>query len=308
MRLPDFLIIGAAKAGTTSLASDLGRHPGIHMSHPKEPEFFGRDEKYARGLEDYGRLFEDARADQLAGEASTLYTMRTWFPEVPERIHRALPGARLVYVVREPVARTHSFWLQQLKNQDNFGGDLHVPRNFEAAIEREPALVETSDYRFQLLPYLERYDASQVHVMVFEEYTQDRPAALRALADFLGIDPAPFTTTTAVHENSTSAHFRDRAADRALSRIAGSPAGTLARRMLPPTLRTVASSALRSALRKAPGMRERTPPPPLAETRSALRERFAPSVEWLEAFLGRPIPAWKTLPNTAQARSEEVIA
>ena len=72
MSLPDFFIIGAAKAGTTSLFALLERHPDIFMSTPKEPEFFARDDLYSKGLESYADLFEQALPGQILGEASTI--------------------------------------------------------------------------------------------------------------------------------------------------------------------------------------------------------------------------------------------
>ncbi|NER32103.1 MAG: sulfotransferase domain-containing protein, partial [Symploca sp. SIO1C4] len=74
MRLPDFLIIGAAKSGTTTLYKYLCRHPQICMSNPKEPDFFAIDHIYDQGIDWYSSLFSEARLKQVCGEASTTYT------------------------------------------------------------------------------------------------------------------------------------------------------------------------------------------------------------------------------------------
>ena len=80
MRLPNFFIIGAAKSATTTLYKYLASHPQIHMSVEKEPNFFGADIKYQRGLTWYSELFSEAEVGQICGEASTDYSK---FPEYP---------------------------------------------------------------------------------------------------------------------------------------------------------------------------------------------------------------------------------
>src|SRR3954447_2114624 len=122
MSLPDFLLIGAPKAGTTALHVALSEHPQIFMSSPKEPKYFLSDDgvrPVARGgpgdaqtirkqlwqRADYEALFEAARADALRGESTTLYLGN---PAAHRRIHALLPQARLVAVLRDPVDRAHS--------------------------------------------------------------------------------------------------------------------------------------------------------------------------------------------------------
>ena len=112
MKLPDFIIIGAAKAGTTSLYALLDRHPDIFMPAHKEPEFFARDDHYAKGIDSYATLFEGATPHQQVGEASTLYSLAPFFGHTAGRIKAHLPQVKLIYVMREPVARAYSFYVQ----------------------------------------------------------------------------------------------------------------------------------------------------------------------------------------------------
>ena len=86
MTLPDFIIIGAAKAGTTSLYAMLDRHPDIFMPRQKEPEFFARDDLYAQGLDSYAENFAGAEPGQVVGEASTLYSLSPLFGQTAARI------------------------------------------------------------------------------------------------------------------------------------------------------------------------------------------------------------------------------
>jgi hypothetical protein len=110
--LPEFMIIGAAKAGTTALNEYLSQHPQIFMCPLKEPQFFSTDVIYERGLAWYEGLFADAKSGQICGEASTSYTFFPSTPLTPQRIHQAIPNVKLIYLIREPVSRIQSACLQ----------------------------------------------------------------------------------------------------------------------------------------------------------------------------------------------------
>lgn len=102
-RRPDFLIIGSQKAGTTSLYHALRLHPEVFVPEKKELNFFFLEDEYARGLDYYARYFEPAPAGiKAVGEASPGYICH---PETPARIAAALPDAKLVLTVRNPIDR-----------------------------------------------------------------------------------------------------------------------------------------------------------------------------------------------------------
>src|SRR5215210_7255111 len=109
-RLPDFLVIGAMKAGTTTLYNHLRGHPDIFMTSYKEPEFFVAEKTWGRGTAWYQRLFADAPDAARLGEASTSYSKCTEFTGVPERIHSLIPDVQLLYVLRHPIARIESMY------------------------------------------------------------------------------------------------------------------------------------------------------------------------------------------------------
>ena len=110
-RLPDFVVIGAPKSGTTSLWSYLRAHPQIYMTPEKEPEFFNDEEHWSRGVSWYERLFADAGDALVVGEASVRYAAyRPASASVPQRMAGVIPDAKLVYVVRHPVHRMVSTW------------------------------------------------------------------------------------------------------------------------------------------------------------------------------------------------------
>ncbi len=105
-RLPDFIVIGAAKSGTTTLHEWLHRQPEVYCSVLKEPRFFSRD--WGKGIDWYAGLFAGAATDQLIGEASTNYTDTNFSELAAERMSATIPCARLVYLLRHPVERLRS--------------------------------------------------------------------------------------------------------------------------------------------------------------------------------------------------------
>src|SRR6185436_5476904 len=137
MRLPDFLVGGAPRSGTTWLYRALAKHPDVYMATPAKPEpkFFLVDELYARGLEHYSRTwFEQAPPGKIAGEKSTDYLESA---PAAARIARDLPNARLVFILREPVDRAHSNFLWTRMNgleQEDFETALRLEDEREKAL------------------------------------------------------------------------------------------------------------------------------------------------------------------------------
>ena len=120
-KIPDFIIIGAAKSGTTSLYKYLCRHPQIFMCTPKEPDFFSIDANYFKGIDWYYSLFNEASPTQVCGEASTTYSRWHQHPKAAERIYQSLGQVKLIYIMRHPVDRAYSFYVHRFK------GSLHKP-------------------------------------------------------------------------------------------------------------------------------------------------------------------------------------
>ena len=101
---PNLIIIGAAKAGTTSLHYYLGLHPEISMSQRKELRFFSHEKYWSRGIEWYESHFSGIA--KIYGETSPSYAMYPRYPDPPERMHALVPHAKLIYVVSDPIERT----------------------------------------------------------------------------------------------------------------------------------------------------------------------------------------------------------
>jgi hypothetical protein len=182
-RLPNFLVIGAMKAGTTSLYHYLRAHPQVFMPAIKELDFFVAEANWKRGLNWYQRQFTRAAPAAVAvGEASTMYTSFPAKSGVAERIAAQLPGVRLVYLVRDPIERIRS----QYRHSVAVGTET-AP--FERAVLDNPIYVDLSRYATQVDQYLEFFPRSQLLVVASEELRHSRSETVRRIYAFLGIDP-----------------------------------------------------------------------------------------------------------------------
>ena len=185
MTLPNFLVIGAPKAGTTSLHLHLRAHPEVFMPELKEPRFFGYEGEGERlkfpirTLEEYEALFADVAGETAIGEATPHYLV---YPRAAERIRALLPDARLIASLRDPVERSYSVYQMNLRNK---GVNQGVP--FIAAIETDHNLRET--YHDMLRRYFERFPPEQLKVILLEDLERDPGATMRELYGFLGVDP-----------------------------------------------------------------------------------------------------------------------
>ncbi|MCA9275327.1 MAG: sulfotransferase domain-containing protein [Phycisphaerales bacterium] len=289
---PDFMIIGAAKSGTTSLANDLARHQGIFITDPKEPEFFCRDENYARGLAWYESLYDSAKPDQIKGEASPHYTDYPAMPHTAPRLAQAYPELKMVYIVRDPVERAYSGWLQKLKNQDRWGGDLDVPRQFSEAIRSYRPLIDMGDYKLQISRILEYFPREQLRVYLFEDYVSDRAVMIRDLALFLGVDPGPLLEFDAKQSNASADHFETKAKNRMVNRIKQIPGVEAAKELVPEKLRKGAVQAFFQSPLGKRAVQQAEPDPMSDEDRAYLVDHYRDAVSWLEGYMGRSLSNW----------------
>lgn len=182
-RLPDFLVIGAMKAGTTSLYHYLRAHPDVFMPAIKAPEFFVAESNWRRGVEWYAGLFEPAGTRAVAvGEASNAYAKHPYHRGVPERMVATIPDARLVYAVRDPVQRIRSHYRTRARE-----GAEKLP--IERAIVENPVYLEYSRYAMQIDRFLEHFAREQLLVITAEDLRDDRRATMRTVYAFVGVDP-----------------------------------------------------------------------------------------------------------------------
>jgi hypothetical protein len=275
---PNFLVIGAAKSGTTSLCAKLAQHPEIFVSNPKELNFFSHDENYLdKGWPWYERFFADAGDAKAVGEGTPLYTYHAVRPHAPERIAKDLPEARLIYMVRHPLERIESHWRQIVHNGQ-------TDQEFEQALRSNPEYIDASKYWRQIEQYRKAFPDERILILYFEEFTRDPDAVLRTTFEFLGVDPNVRIPDAAEPVNSGSLHFRDGAVLAGLRKLPGfAPLFNAARSVAPKPIKQRLLRIVRSPLKKAQWSEE------LA--RWAL-DQVRDDVRAFLAFYGKPADYW----------------
>lgn len=282
-RLPDFIIIGAAKSGTSSLVQYLMRHPQIFMSANKEPEYYSRDAVYAQGIDWYRGLFAAARDDQICGEGSTTYSRWPHTPDVPERIERDIPGAKFVYIMRHPVARTYSHYAHHMRTG--------VTMTFEQALERDAIYVDCSRYIRQIERYLQRFDRERFLFLFQHDLKNDPRSILDRTQKHLAVKPCDLMAggEASFNVGGPDHYLRNRTTKR-LRRV--KPISWLADRM-PAGVKDAAFSLLKRSFIGRRIEAENQIPPMKEETRRRLLDLFADETAQLERFLDVELPAWK---------------
>lgn len=181
-RLPTFLFIGPDKTGSSWIFEYLRRHPQCFVPECKDLYFF--DQEYHRGIDWYLRFFDEAPVSARAlGEFSHDYLLSG---DAAERIARDLPGIRLITSLRDPVDRTFSHYLYLVRS-----GLTRKP--FWEAVEEFPRLLDNSMYARLLAPYQERFDASRMLYLRFDDLRENVQLFADQICAFLDIDPMPAT-------------------------------------------------------------------------------------------------------------------
>jgi hypothetical protein len=185
--LPNFLVIGAMKAGTSSLHHYLRSHPQIFMSQTKELNFFTKERNSNRGLEWYESHFADADGALAIGETSPSYSKYPEYGPVPELIAKVLPDVRLIYLIRHPVERMRSHYIHWVLK-----GTEDEP--IERALLADPRYLSSSLYALQIEQYLKHFNREQLLIICSESLRNDRSRTMSRVCEFLGVDPsAPVT-------------------------------------------------------------------------------------------------------------------
>jgi len=180
--LPNFLIIGAMKAGTTSLYQYCSSHPQISMSAKKEVHFFSDEANRARGRSWYEQQFAHSAGALAVGEASTSYSKFPAIEGVPGRIIEMLPNARFIYLIRHPIERIQSQYVHHLMRGKE-------RRPMAVAVRDNPDYLDFSRYSMQIEQYLEFVSPDRILVVRSENLRRDRIATLHRIFTFLGVDP-----------------------------------------------------------------------------------------------------------------------
>lgn len=273
MRTPDFLVVGAMKSGTTSLLHYLGGHPDIYTA-PREVHYF--DRHYDKGITWYGDQFPGPGHESLIGESTPEYL---YLDDVPARIAAQLPRARLLAVLREPVARAYShYWHNKTRG--------HERLSFADAIRAEPERLDSADqwtrcrfsyvgrgmYAEQLQRFEKLFPRRNLRVVLFDDLVEHPVEVVQTLYRFLGTDDGvvPLTIDQAKNRFMVFRSMRLRAPIR----------------RLPMPLRRVAARA---------NMRYATYEPPNPDVVERLQACFVEPNQRLAALLERDLPGWKQI-------------
>lgn len=187
-RAPHFVIIGAARAGTTALWSYLRAHPGAHLPFHKELNFFSDREPSPAAVERYFGHFRDAGPHHVIGEASPLYLHS---PHAARRMAAVIPEAKLVVSLREPVARAYShYWWRRLWRAEHRSFEQAVADEIDGNAPEGGDYLAFSRYHEQLLRFAAHYPREAFHVTLLQDIKNDANAVFAGLCEQLGIDSA----------------------------------------------------------------------------------------------------------------------
>jgi hypothetical protein len=179
--LPGFFIIGAQKSGTSTLHHLLQQHPQAYLCDPKEPHFFSDPSIGAKGEDWYRSLFAAAGDAIAVGEASTTYSMYPHYSGVVERVTSLVAEPKLIYLLREPIARMRSAYLHAL----TWGSET---RSIAQALTEDPRYLLSTSYAMQAEQWLAAVPRDALLLLSLEELESDPTAVLSRACSFLGID------------------------------------------------------------------------------------------------------------------------
>ncbi|MDC0936286.1 sulfotransferase [Pirellulales bacterium] len=287
MQLPNLLIIGAMKAGTTSLYMDVTEHPGAFCAADKEPGALCDDHVLTdEGRADYAQHY--ARADQgnVICDASTAYAKMPDYQGVAERAAAVLPpDFKVVYIVRHPITRIVSQHHHEL-TMGMVGPDIN------AATAVHPRFVQYSQYAYQLQPWIDQVGMERIRVISFEDYIARRQDVVREVLDFAGLSPAAHQADVEkVYNRSEGKHAKNSFWNMVQF---NSAYRNWIRPLIPLDFR------LWLYKRILPAAPER-PSPPSDETTHRLARAVLDDVRQLRALLDRTEPLWPDLDDLAAA-------
>ncbi|NRD20818.1 sulfotransferase domain-containing protein [Winogradskyella eckloniae] len=186
MTLPNLLIIGGMKCGSTSLHAYLDKHPEIQMSDPKELDFFSYDKNYEKGLDWYSTFFKPGY--KYNGESSVSYSKKHTHPFVPRRINANLgDDVKIIYIVRDPIDRFQSNYTDS-KTYGDIPSSYSINTFVASNLEENP-FVKTSMYYYQIQEYLKYFDLKNMYFLKAEDLKSEPQTAMTGLFEFLGLEP-----------------------------------------------------------------------------------------------------------------------
>lgn len=277
---PNFFIVGAARAGTTSLYEYLRDLKKIYLSPVKEPRYFCSSKEppgYApdpiRSEAEYLKLFQAVRDESAVGEASPQYLCD---PDAPASIHAAAPEARIIMILRDPVARAFSHYLLHQR--------MGVQRRPAETALKEEFYLRHGLYAGPVKTYLRLFGGNRVKVLIFDDFIRDTRRSVSEVLRFLDVEAEPGSTSQ-IH----NAYGRPRGALRRLiyENMALKSAG-----------RRLFSDRFRRKAREEIFLGKDAKPPLPEECRTFLEEFYRGDVAQLEDIIGRDLPWFHAQPTS----------
>ena len=281
--LPNLVIIGAYKAGTTSLHAYLGLHPEIFMAVPDDPlqlgtmKLFWQPDWHER-LDWYESHFNVPH--RVRGEATAAYTAYPVLPDVPRRMASVIPDAQLIYIVRDPIERIRSHYMQVRSDGDRRSFAEHL-KDVE---QPENLLVCSSRYATQLRQYLTFFSIEQILVIDQNDLRCHRRDVMRRVFSFVGVD-MDFYPDAYDREHNTRVGKKEL-----------TPIGAVAWHwMLRPTLKRLPASwarRMRDPVKRMLSRPVSAAPPITGDLRRRLEDHLRPEVEALRDLTNQPFSSW----------------
>jgi len=274
--VPNLIVIGAQKCGTSSLHNYLAAHPQISMSRVKEINFFNDETRWSYGPEWYARHFEPG---EIRGESSPAYTFLPESQGTAERMHQVVPDARLIYMVRDPVERIRSNYvhMRALEEED---------RPFEeAATDPDGIYVNHTRYASQLRPFIELFGRERLLIASQERLLTHRAETMRRIFAFLGVEE------TFVSPEFERIWGKSEGKGKVYSVLART-AGPLQRRGLFPTFPRGVRWRLQKAIRADPSARDSNAPNVTDDVANRVAELLSQEVAELREIAGEPFDEW----------------
>lgn len=293
MTLPNFLIIGAAKAGTTALHTYLQQHPQIYMTPSKETNFFafegeklnfqgsgddGINKFSITELSQYEAEFAGVTTETALGEACPLYL---YSEKARDNIYRQIPDTRLIVILRNPIDRLYANFLHLIRDDREPFTDL------TQAMAAEPERIaqnwewfwhytQVGYYGAQLQGYYKNFDAQQIRVYLYDDFRKNPVALMQDICQFVGVDEN-FVPDMSVRPNKS-----------------GQPKNKLLHQLLtkPNPLKTALKPLFPASLRQKIQHQNLTSPAMSAEVRQYLAALYKEDIQVCQELIGRDLSHW----------------
>ena len=281
-KMPNFFIVGAPRAGHTSLYEYLRKVPEIYMPEAKAPgHFFPPGTKNRYDKEKYLALFENVEKQKAIGEASAYMTIE----DTDKTIHKIIPNAKIIMILRDPSARAFSHFLQGLRGGYRTGTFEDAFKQYLKNKDRDSNfyhhMIKPGFYYQPVKNYLETFGEKQVKIILFEEYAKDTKKTVKSILRFLGIDSEPPENIDEVYNAYT-----EPIGDFGRSVVKNRIINKFSKKILSKSSR---QSVLRTVLNK-----KGEKPKISEEDQKALDEIYRDDAKKLQGLLGIKLP-WSTL-------------